>query len=99
MPIISFFFVVSSLSLCGFPFLSGFYSKDFLLEFFFIGGVSIFVFMIILVSILITLIYRFRLFLFVYRLGVGGLSVKSLGDVMGIGLPIFFLFILSIVGG
>ena len=98
-PSISFFFLISSLSLCGFPFLSGFYSKDYLLEFFFIGGLRAFIFLIVIVCILLTLIYRFRLFLLIYKVGVGSLISKSLGDPRGIGVPIFFLFVMSISGG
>jgi len=60
-PVVSGYFVVSSISLIGFPFLSGFYSKDIVVELFqvsLMGGLS---YVLLIVCILSTVLYRIRL--------------------------------------
>ena len=49
--------VVCILCLCGFPFLSGFFSKDFILDSF---SISFFLYFIFMLSVLITIAYSFR---------------------------------------
>jgi len=63
------------------------------------GGLTAFVFLMVTTCILLTLVYRFRLFLFIYNIGVGSLTLRSLGDSRGIGIPMFFLFTMSVAGG
>lgn len=54
-------FNIRNLSLCGLPFLSGFYSKDLILEFMSINYLNLFVYLIFYISIGLTVIYRIRL--------------------------------------
>lgn len=60
-PLTCLFFNVCNLSLCGLPFLSGFYSKDLIVEFISIGFLNLIVYLIFYVSIGLTACYRFRL--------------------------------------
>jgi len=61
-PIISLFFTYSALSLLGWPFLSGFYSKDLIFELLYIGRFNLFFLVIIIVGAGLTITYRVRLF-------------------------------------
>jgi NADH-ubiquinone oxidoreductase chain 5 len=61
MPVIGSFFFVANFSLIGFPFLSGFYSKDLIYEIYEIGVLGSGLFILILLSFLRTVIYRIRL--------------------------------------
>lgn len=60
-PVLSIYFNISNLSLCGIPFLAGFYSKDLILEKILIININIFIFLLYFLSILFTVIYTFRL--------------------------------------
>nr|CAH7769987.1 unnamed protein product [Callosobruchus chinensis] len=60
-PLTCTFFNICNLSLCGLPFLSGFFSKDLIIEFISIGYLNIFIYIIIYISIGLTVSYRFRL--------------------------------------
>nr|YP_004021462.1 NADH dehydrogenase subunit 5 [Unionicola parkeri]ADP01829.1 NADH dehydrogenase subunit 5 [Unionicola parkeri] len=90
-PFMFIIFVFSSFSLFGFPFLTGFFSKDFILEFSFIGGWG-FIFMLILVfSCSFSLVYSLRVFfwgLFFYNMFTSGVSFLSMSKVL------YFMFIL-----
>jgi len=66
MPVSSLFFICCSMSLCGLPFLSGFYSKDLILELFIVGGINSFILLVTLVGTLFTATYSFRLGGFVF---------------------------------
>nr|YP_003331374.1 NADH dehydrogenase subunit 5 [Apatides fortis]ACM45057.1 NADH dehydrogenase subunit 5 [Apatides fortis] len=61
MPLTISFFCISNLSLCGLPFLSGFYSKDLVLEVFSMGHFNIFVYVVFFLSVGFTVSYTFRL--------------------------------------
>nr|YP_003434189.1 NADH dehydrogenase subunit 5 [Prumna arctica]ADB03065.1 NADH dehydrogenase subunit 5 [Prumna arctica] len=62
MPLTSVCFNVSSLSLCGMPFLAGFYSKDLILEMVCLSWVNFFIFFLYFFSTGLTASYSFRLF-------------------------------------
>ena len=61
MPVTCILFNICNISLCGLPFLSGFYSKDLIVEFISIGYLNILIYFIFYFSIGLTACYRFRL--------------------------------------
>jgi len=98
-PLTSLFFVGCSLSLCGFPFLSGFYSKDMILESYFMGEINRFLFIIIILRTMATITYSVRL---VYYVGIRNLGVGKLfqgEERMFILVPIGVLFVRSTLAG
>jgi NADH-ubiquinone oxidoreductase chain 5 len=63
-PITSCCFNVSNLALCGFPFLSGFYSKDLIIEGSSFVGVNFFFIMFFYLRLGLSSLYRIRLFFY-----------------------------------
>nr|YP_003288844.1 NADH dehydrogenase subunit 5 [Stylochyrus rarior]ACY35981.1 NADH dehydrogenase subunit 5 [Stylochyrus rarior] len=61
-PFISFMMVLASLALSGFPFLSGFYSKDLILEMLYLLNVNIYIFILLIMATMFTVTYSLRLF-------------------------------------
>nr|YP_010464282.1 NADH dehydrogenase subunit 5 [Chlorophila portschinski]UUL71659.1 NADH dehydrogenase subunit 5 [Chlorophila portschinski] len=78
MPLTCACFNISNLSLCGIPFLSGFYSKDLIVELMSMGYLNLFVYAIFYVSIGLTACYSFRL---VYYTCTGGFNFLTLNYV------------------
>jgi NADH-ubiquinone oxidoreductase chain 5 len=98
-PVTSIYFTVSSIALCGFPFLSGFYSKDVILEVYFLGGSNIFILFIIFMSTMLTLTYRVRLMYYIFFNNMGGKSIFIISEDAGMAIPISLLVIFSVVAG
>lgn len=98
-PVSSFYFFSCSLSLCGFPFLSGFYSKDLILETYIMGGIGGAIILVVILGTFFTAAYSVRLglFLFIKNVGVRG-GISGL-EVAGIIIPISVLFTVSIFAG
>lgn len=65
-PFVSMSLYISVLGLIGFPFLSGFYSKDLILEFVYINNINLFLLFFILISLSLTVIYSIRLCYYIY---------------------------------
>nr|AFP16906.1 NADH dehydrogenase subunit 5 [Heterocerus fenestratus] len=61
LPLTTSFFFISNLSLCGLPFLAGFYSKDLILEFSSLSQLNFYIYIIFFVSTGLTVSYTFRL--------------------------------------
>nr|APX40571.1 NADH dehydrogenase subunit 5 [Galeruca interrupta] len=66
---------ICNLSLCGLPFMSGFYSKDLVVEFMSMSYLNMYIYMIFYISIGLTVSYSFRL---TYYLMVGSFNFLSL---------------------
>nr|AFQ62214.1 NADH dehydrogenase subunit 5 [Hypomedon debilicornis] len=79
MPLTCCFFNISNLSLCGIPFLSGFYSKDLILEILSMNYLNIFIYLIYFFSTGLTVSYSFRL---VYYSMVGDFNFIALNCLM-----------------
>lgn len=67
-------FLVCRLSLAGFPFLRGFYSKDLILEYMYIINYNLFYVIMLIIITIISVIYRVRMFY--YRLLMGKTKIK-----------------------
>lgn len=98
-PLRSFYFVGCSLSLCGFPFLSGFYSKDLILETFFLREINFFMYLIVLIGTLFTVTYSVRLGFYLFFKNLGLKRVSVLEEDLLIVLSIGVLFTLAVMGG
>nr|UJG45417.1 NADH dehydrogenase subunit 5 [Agrypnia pagetana] len=61
MPMVSTYFNISNLALCGAPFLAGFYSKDLILEVMFLSNLNLISFFLCFFSTGLTVSYSFRL--------------------------------------
>jgi len=92
MPLTYISFFIGSLAILGFPFLTGFYSKDILLEFIYINIILdyIYLYIIALITAFFTAIYSFKLifFVFFYKSNLFN-NEKNLSEV-----NLFILFVL-----
>nr|WDE20733.1 NADH dehydrogenase subunit 5 [Clerus sp.] len=77
LPLTCAFMNISNLSLCGLPFMSGFYSKDLILEVMSMNYLNLYVYMIFYISVGLTVMYSFRL---IYYLMIGNLNCLSLNN-------------------
>nr|UKE80195.1 NADH dehydrogenase subunit 5 [Tegrodera latecincta] len=75
MPLTCVFMNICNLSLCGIPFLSGFYSKDLIAEVMSMDYLNLYIYLIFYVSVGLTVSYSFRL---VYYLFIGDLNSGTL---------------------
>lgn len=99
-PLISVFFNASNLSLCGIPFLSGFYSKDLILEIIIIRNVNLFIYILFIISTGFTILYSFRLFGFLIVRNNNFFRMRIIDEKdLIIIKSIIILFIGAIMGG
>nr|YP_009439683.1 NADH dehydrogenase subunit 5 [Yanocephalus yanonis]ATG83156.1 NADH dehydrogenase subunit 5 [Yanocephalus yanonis] len=100
MPLTSCCFNVSNLALCGFPFLSGFYSSDLAIETISFFGVDFFMVFLLYFSLGLTSLYSIRLFFYTMISNMNYLSFLSLGDNMvSMKYSLVFLSFFSVVFG
>lgn len=98
-PVTSFYFIGSSLALCGFPFLSGFYSKDIILETYSITRINLFMYGVIFLSTVFTLSYSTRLMYYVFFNNLGVKSLLNLAESRLILIPMRVLIVFSVFVG
>nr|QNP09890.1 NADH dehydrogenase subunit 5 [Ochthebius sp. IBE<ESP> AN77] len=100
MPLTCSFFNISNMSLCGIPFLSGFYSKDLILEVLSMNYLNMYIYMIFFISTGLTSCYTIRLIYYSLMGNFNYLSLNLIKDSNKIMLKgMFGLIFLVIVGG
>lgn len=98
-PVTSFYFTGASLALCGFPFIAGFYSKDLILESYFILSTNRAIILFIFFSTIFTLTYSVRLIYYLFFKNLGSKTLLSLEETRGIIIPMSLLYMSSVVAG
>nr|QVY57864.1 NADH dehydrogenase subunit 5 [Trissolcus japonicus] len=93
------FFHCSNLALCGYPFLSGFYSKDLILEFSIFNNLNFLVLLLFYISISFTVIYTFRLIYYSIFNLFNFNSCWFCYDSKIMNFSMIFMFLYSVVGG
>nr|YP_010222674.1 NADH dehydrogenase subunit 5 [Urolabida histrionica]UCC46137.1 NADH dehydrogenase subunit 5 [Urolabida histrionica] len=92
-------FCVSTFSLCGLPFLSGFYSKDYIVEYTSNGSSNMGLFVLLLVSIGLTASYSFRLIYYCIGNYSGLYTYYNCTESSHMMFSMFLLVFLGILGG
>lgn len=92
-------FYISSLALCGFPFMAGFYSKDFIIELLYGLQLNLILIIIIVVSLMFTVIYSMRLFYYMFFNNVKFYSYYNFKEENLLNLSIIVLVIIRIFIG
>jgi NADH-ubiquinone oxidoreductase chain 5 len=92
--------IVANLSLCGLPFLRGFYSKDIILEIMIISSIRLVMFTIIIIATFFTVAYSCRIsfLLATSYTAKDSIYISDDNDYL-ILIGILFLFPFSIIGG
>nr|UWM92606.1 NADH dehydrogenase subunit 5 [Creophilus maxillosus] len=80
MPLTCSFFNISNLSLCGLPFMSGFYSKDLILEVLSMNYLNIYIYLVFFISTGLTVSYTFRLMYYTLMGDFNYLSLNMISD-------------------
>merc|ERR1719347_961556 len=92
--------IIANIRLCGLPFLSGFYSKDFIIEIILIKGKNLFFLFLIIFGTILTVIYSCRLN---FLVSINFIKVESYYFIrensLHIIIGIIFLLPFSIIGG
>nr|YP_009186003.1 NADH dehydrogenase subunit 5 [Tetartopeus terminatus]ALO71190.1 NADH deshydrogenase subunit 5 [Tetartopeus terminatus] len=100
MPLTCCIFNISNLSLCGLPFMSGFYSKDLILEIMSMNYLNIYIYLIFFISTGLTVSYTIRLIYYTIMGSFNYFSLNTLNDtsMMMLGGMMGLIF-LVIMGG
>nr|QLD97005.1 NADH dehydrogenase subunit 5 [Proknekalia peringueyi] len=98
-PLISGLFGLASFSLFGFPFLSGFYSKDAILEYIYSEEKSLLVIFLVILAIISTCVYSLRLMYFSIWKGLLGKSIINYSFSFVMGIPVLIMGMVVIFFG
>nr|AVJ52455.1 NADH dehydrogenase subunit 5 [Odontoscelis fuliginosa] len=92
-------FCISNLSLCGLPFLSGFYSKDLVLEYMGMGMFNMFIYIVYFISVGLTSCYTFRLIYYCISGNSGLFTFQGFFEDVYMMVSMIFLTFMAIMCG
>nr|AGO28116.1 NADH dehydrogenase subunit 5 [Ectrychotes andreae] len=92
-------FCISNLSLCGTPFLSGFYSKDMIMEIMFMYNYNFYIYMLFMISLGLTVMYTFRLIYYCFSYNLNLYVCQSYYEDYLMMKSMVFLTIMAVLGG
>nr|YP_009692443.1 NADH dehydrogenase subunit 5 [Rhagovelia reitteri]QEH58868.1 NADH dehydrogenase subunit 5 [Rhagovelia reitteri] len=92
-------FLISNLSLCGFPYLSGFYSKDMIIEMTSYDSMNFYIYLIMYLSVGLTVSYSVRLVYYSLIVNPNSYVCNSYNEDFYMNFSMIFLVFISIVGG
>nr|YP_010990157.1 NADH dehydrogenase subunit 5 [Neuroctenus taiwanicus]WOW95753.1 NADH dehydrogenase subunit 5 [Neuroctenus taiwanicus] len=92
-------FSISSLSLCGIPYMTGFYSKHGIMNFLFSSNADYILMMVFCISMITTIIYSFRLLYYCLQGCIGSFKLNCYFEDSIMMVSMLFLCFMSIAGG
>nr|ANM47952.1 NADH dehydrogenase subunit 5 [Andrena camellia] len=98
-PLKSVVMIVSLFCLCGIPFLSGFYSKDLIFEYFLVSHMNLCLMFMFYMSMIFTVSYSVRLIMWLFTDCCNFLPLSSLKESLLISFSMLFLMFMSIFLG
>nr|YP_009560378.1 NADH dehydrogenase subunit 5 [Haemaphysalis bancrofti]QAB05945.1 NADH dehydrogenase subunit 5 [Haemaphysalis bancrofti] len=98
-PLIMSCMLISILSLMGFPFIGGFYSKDLILEFFLFKVNNMILLFLFMISIVFTFLYCIRLLYFMMLKGILFVNFYKMDFDKMLVIPIFVLTLFLLISG
>ena len=98
-PLTSIIFMISNFRLCGLPFISGFYSKDQILEYIFIGNLNFIIYLLLLLRTGLTVSYRIRILYYLISRNFNFYPIFIIKDNKLMNLSILILIGLSVLFG
>nr|YP_010872908.1 NADH dehydrogenase subunit 5 [Pheidole taipoana]WGV34096.1 NADH dehydrogenase subunit 5 [Pheidole taipoana] len=98
-PFVMMCFFIANLALCGFPFMAGFYSKDFIMELVYSIKLNSYIMVFILISLMFTVSYSIRLFYYMFFSNMKFYSYMKLDENKLMNISMMILSFLSIISG
>nr|AVJ52441.1 NADH dehydrogenase subunit 5 [Cryptacrus comes] len=92
-------FCISNFSLCGLPFMSGFYSKDMVLEYMTFSYFNMFIYILYFISVGLTVCYSFRLIYYCISNNSGLFSFQGFFEDFYMMMSMVFLTFMSVIFG
>lgn len=98
-PFVIICFFIANLALCGFPFIAGFYSKDFIIELIYRIELNIYILVFIIISLIFTVSYSIRLFYYIFFRNIKFYRYINLREDKLMNISIIILVFLRVIIG